>query len=284
MNTLSLQAIKKAGQIRAKLKIGMFEPVNIFDACANLGVTVRFVDVSMEGMYVSIEDAEEEVILISSLRPFPRRVFTCAHELGHHLFKHGTKVDGLNEDSASKSSYDRDEQLVDAFAGAFLMPIAGIDAEFNRRSWSPRTASPEQFYTISSIFGTGYKTLITHCRVNGLINEAESLSLGKQQPAKLLQKILSKDVVNSHFRIIDGKTDIPVIDLEVGNYIFLPEGITIESEHLIELGNTDYGRVFIADCPGITRAISPEKAHFIRIQNTAYVGLAENRHLEVKAE
>lgn len=122
MNTLLVQAIKKAGQILAKLKLNMFEPVNIFDVCATLGVTVRFIDVGMEGMYVNQEDAVSQVILISSLRPMPRRVYTCTHELGHHIFGHGSKVDGLTEEGASKSFYDNEEYLVDAFAGAFLMP------------------------------------------------------------------------------------------------------------------------------------------------------------------
>jgi hypothetical protein len=284
MNTLSLQAIKKAGQIRAKLNMTMFEPVNIFDICADLGVSVRFIDVSMEGMYVSIEYAEEQVILISSLRPLPRRVYTCAHELGHHLFKHGSKVDGLTNENASKSCYDKDEQLVDEFAGAFLMPLAGIDAEFNRRGWSPKTASSAQFYTISSIFGTGYSTLITHCRVNGIISDAEANILSKQNPAKLLQQIMGKGVVNSHFKIIDGKSNISVIDLEVGNYLFLPSNMCVEGSHMVRLNETDYGNVFVAKHPGITRAISSDKAHFLRIQNAGYVGLAENRHLEDKAE
>lgn len=284
MNTLSLQAIKKAGQIKAKLKMTSFEPVNIFDVCSTLGVTVRFIDVSMEGMYVNVEDAESQVILISSLRPLPRRVYTCAHELGHHLFGHGSKVDGLTDENASSSLYDKDEYLVDAFAGAFLMPLAGIDAEFMKRGWNPRTASPLQFYTISSIFGTGYTTLITHCRVNGIIGDAETIILNKEKPAKLLQKLMGKSVENSHFRLIDGKTNIPVIDLEVGNYLILPSNMSIEGNHMVALGDTDYGNVFVAQRPGITRAYSSDNAHFIRIQNAGYIGLAENRHLEDKAE
>ncbi|HEV2482776.1 MAG TPA: ImmA/IrrE family metallo-endopeptidase [Puia sp.] len=284
MNRLSLQAMKKAGQIRAKLKMTSFEPVNIFDVCATLGVTVRFIDVSMEGMYVNIEGAESQVVLISSLRPLPRRVYTCAHELGHHLFGHGSRVDGLTDENTSSSVNDKDEYLVDAFAGAFLMPLAGIDAEFMKRGWSVHAALPLQFYTISSIFGTGYSTLITHCQVNRIINEAEAVALEKQKPSKLLKQLMGKDVINSHFKIIDGLTDIPVIDLEVGNYLFLPPNMCIEGGHMVKLRGTDIGNVFVAGHPGIARAVSNDKAHFIRIQNAGYVGLAENRHLEDKAE
>jgi len=286
MNTLLLQALKKAGQVRTKLGINIFSPLNIFDACANLGVTVRFIDVSMEGMYVNQEAAPNQVILISSLRPMPRRVFTCGHELGHHIFGHGSRIDGLNEEDASKSIYDKDEYLVDAFAGAFLMPIAGIEAEFIKRNWTLSSATPIQFFTISSIFGTGYSTLITHCKANKLITDTKAISLLRQTPAKLLQQIMTIPVNNSHFKIIDNKTNITVIDLEVGNYLFLPYNSVVDGTHLRKLSTTDYGEAFIVEHAGIVRTTSFEggPSFFIRIQKEGYIGLAENRHLEDKVE
>lgn len=284
MNTLLLQAIKKAGQLRTKLKINTFSPVNIFDACIRLGVIVRFIDVSMEGMYIHQEDAENQTILISSLRPLPRRVFTCAHELGHHIFGHGSKIDGLSEEGTSKSYYDKDEYLVDAFAGAFLMPIAGVEMEFAKRNWDPKKVSPIQFYLISSMFGVGYATLINHCRANKLIDESNAMYLSKQSPLKILKGILGDSITASHFKIIDNKADLSVIDLEVGNYIFLPPEIIVEGGHLRKLTKTDHGNAFNAIHPGIIRASSQEnsQSYFIRIQNTGYIGLAGNRHLEDK--
>jgi hypothetical protein len=282
MNTLLIQAIKKAGQIRTKLKLDMFQPVNIFDISADLGASVRFIDVSMEGMYVNQGDAVIPVILLSSLRPMPRRAFTCAHELGHHIFGHGSKIDGLTEEGGSTSIYDNDEYLVDAFAGAFLMPIAGVEAEFSKRNCEPKNASPIQFYIISSIFGTGYSTLITHCRANRLISDLKATSLLKQTPAKLLQQMIGTVAEKSHFKIIDNHAQLSVIDLEVGNYLFLPEHVNTESKHLRKIRKTDFGNLFVAEQPGITQAVSIENAtgYFIRIQNAGYTGLAEYRHLE----
>lgn len=286
MNALLIQALKKAGQIRRKLKLNMFEPVNIFDVCADLGVSVRFIDVSMEGMYVNHENAAIPTILLSSMRPLPRRVFTCAHELGHHIFGHGSKIDGLTEERAIVSFYDKDEYLVDAFAGAFLMPIGGVEAEFSKRNWELRNASPIQFYVISSIFGTGYSSLITHCRINTLINETKATSLLKQTPAKLLQHMIGTATEKSHFKIIDSHTQLSVIDLEVSNYLFLPENVSIEGGHLRKIKKGDFGDVFIAEQPGVVRAVSVEnaKGYFIRIQKAGYTGLAEYRHLENNIE
>lgn len=286
MNTLLIQAIKKAGQMRTKLKLDMFQPINIFDVSADLGVSVRFVDVSMEGMYINQRNATMPVILLSSLRPLPRRVFTCAHELGHHIFGHGSKIDGFTEEGASTSIYDKDEYLVDSFAGAFLMPIAGIEVEFSKRGWEPKNASPIQFYVISSIFGTGYSTLITHCRANTLISELKAASLLKQTPAKLLQNIIGTVAEKSHFKIIDNHAQSSVIDLEIGNYLFLPEYFAIDGQHLQKIRKTDFGNLFVAEQSGITRAASTisETGYFIRIQNAGYTGLAEYRHLENNLE
>lgn len=283
MNTLLIQAMKKAGQIRTKLKLSMFDPVNIFDACTHLDLTVRFIDVSMEGMYVNQGNGTCPVILISTLRPLPRRVFTCAHELGHHLFGHGTKIDGLTEEGSNMSTYDAEEYLVDAFAGAFLMPVAAIEAEFSKRKWSIKNATPFQYYIISSCFGIGYSTLITQCKVNRLINEATAIRLTKQTPAKLLEQLIGGKLEKSHFKILDESTELQVVDLEVGNYLFLPEDMIVEGPHLQKLHDCKYGNIFVAKQPGIVHAISSKrscKGYFVRVQNSGYVGLSENRHLE----
>ncbi len=49
------KAIMMADDIRAELGLNMFQPVNIFDACIRLGVSVRFVDINMEGVYIEQE-------------------------------------------------------------------------------------------------------------------------------------------------------------------------------------------------------------------------------------
>lgn len=282
LNLLLVKAIKKASHVRMKLGLDIFEPINIFDTCIKLGITVRFIDINMEGMFIKHENGVSSAILLSNLRPLPRRCFTCAHELGHHAFEHGTKIDALTEEASSSPYSDRDEFLVDAFAGVLLMPIAGIQAEFIKRNWKPQTATPVQFYTICSIFGTGYTTLVTHCRVNNLINEAKAKVLLKHTPAKILESMLGPISVKSYFKIIDNYASLSVIDLEVSNYIFLPQNIQVEGKHLRKYRKTDIGTVYVAEQPGIIRIADSDNsiAYFIRIQNFGYIGLAENRHLE----
>lgn len=282
MTPLVRQALVKADEIRRKFGLNIFQPINVFDVCIELGITVRSLDANMEGMYITQNDGKYPTILLSSLRPLPRRVYTCAHELGHHLFNHGSKMDTLTEYNPSAATYDADEFLVDAFAGGLLMPVAGIQAEFAKRSWNINTATPLQFYTVASIFGTGYQTLITHCKVNKLIKEATANTLSKVTPAKILEGIIGPNSVNSYFKIVDGKTDLPGIDMEVSNLLIVPSTIQIDGEHLEKYKDTTSGTVYIAKKAGIVRAGSTDNSvsYFIRIQNAGYIGLAEYRHLE----
>lgn len=282
MNQLVMKALRKADEIRRLHKYNMYEPINVFDLCSAMNLTVMFVDVNMEGMYISKDNNSFARILISSQRPLPRRVFTCAHELGHHLFAHGTKVDELSQNGKSPSAYDSDELLVDSFAGALLMPIAGVLVEFAKRNWDIKSATPIQFYTIASIFGTGYQSLICHCQKNNIINDYHAKTLVRQKPADILTSIIGKRVAPTHFKLIDNKNINKVIDLEVTNFIMLPKGINVEGRQLTKYSQTVSEDIFIAKQPGIARVLSTDKAisAFIRVQNLSYAGIAEYRHLE----
>src|SRR4051812_35560471 len=56
------------------------------------GLDVRFEALkSVEGIYAP----DVRAIILGSLRPRGRRAFNCAHELGHHVFGHGFRVDEL---------------------------------------------------------------------------------------------------------------------------------------------------------------------------------------------
>lgn len=282
-------AILKADAIRTRLGLNMFQPVNIFDSCVNLDVTVRFVDINMEGFYVKQQNGLHPTIIISNQRPLPRRCFTCAHELGHHVFNHGLKLDILPEQQADIGPKDLDEQLVDSFAGALLMPLAGIQKEFTKRNWSLQKSTPIEFYTISSIFGVGYHTLIVHCKANNLISEQKANSLLKFKPAKILESLLGASIKEkSYFKIIDGLSQLSTIDLEVKNYIFLPTEAQVEGNHLQKFPQAAVNKnnVYIATKPGIVRVSCKGNSTscFIRIQNFGYVGLAENRHLETETD
>lgn len=280
MKNLYTSAIRKASETRIKLGLDLFEAINIYDVCSSLEIDVQFVDINMEGLYINNNGASK--ILLSSLRPFPRRVFSCGHELGHHIFKHGLKVDIISEENRDLSIKNKDEILVDAYAAALLMPIGGIQAEFNKRNLNFKLGKPIDFYKISSTFGVGYQTLVIHCRVNGLINDFKSIELLKYSPAKIFKAYFGELREKSFFKIIDAKCTSKTIDLEVSNYLILPTDFIVDNEFLEKKQETQIGSLFLVKNPGISSVHSSnsETSYFVRIQRQNYIGFAEYRHLE----
>ena len=91
--TIAMQAVAKALRMRRSAGYGLDSAVCGYDLAQRLDIEVRFLDIpSMEGMYYQ---APKPHIILSSLRPLGRRAFTCAHELGHHSYGDGTRIDEL---------------------------------------------------------------------------------------------------------------------------------------------------------------------------------------------
>jgi hypothetical protein len=78
---------------REAAEVDPFGPADPYAAAESFRLRVTFSATSMEGFYFKPAN-----ILVSSLRPVGRRAFTCAHELGHHWFGHGSTIDQLQED------------------------------------------------------------------------------------------------------------------------------------------------------------------------------------------
>lgn len=278
MNQLYTNAIRKASEVRLKLGFNLYEPINIYDVCSKLEIDVQFVDINMEGLYVNNTQPK---ILLSSLRPFPRRVFTCGHELGHHVFNHGLKVDILSEEESSASK-NNDEILVDAFSAHLLMPISCVQSEFRKRKLDFQTAKPIDYYAVSSALGVGYQTLITHCRVNKLTTDWKTIELLKYTPAKIFKSYIKDIEDKTFFKVIDIKDDTKPIDLETSNYIILPNDFEIDANFLEKNQETEVGSLFLAKKSGISSIHSNNNGNscFVRIQPQNYNGFADYRHLE----
>ncbi|WP_298508124.1 ImmA/IrrE family metallo-endopeptidase [uncultured Kordia sp.] len=282
MKAIFLDAIKSSTRVRDRLGLNMFEPVNIYDVCEQEGITVRIVNINMEGIYVKSDKFNKPTILLSNERPIPRRIFTCAHEYGHHFFGHGSKIDSLNYSNQYTSDQDQEELLVNVFAGSLLMPIAGIQAEFAKRKLNPNTASPLEYYLISSFFGVGYHTLIYQCRANRITNNSTTKTLLKYIPSKIFKENFSRELKSSHFKYFDNHSQPTYVDLEVSNYIVLPSNASVDKSFLKPIRITGLGIVYSAIKSGISEVRSEnfKRNMTIRIESQNYIGLSEYRHLE----
>jgi hypothetical protein len=254
-------------------------PICIYELCDELKVQVRFVDINMEGAYVA---NTKPLILISALRPLPRRNFTCAHELGHHIFEHSSTVDELMKDREKVGGSDPNEFLVDCFAGFLLMPTLCVRKAFVSRGWSPKQATPVQIYTIACSLGVGYETVLNHMAYTlGMISDSGLGTMLKRSLPSIRNEILGSPL-SDPLIVADEKWLLPTIDVEVGTHLLLPTHATGNDKLLSIERDLPTGRLFRADRPGIERVHCSNSnwAVFVRISRYQFKGLSRYRHFE----
>ena len=276
---LASQSMQAAVATRARAKVDQARPICIYGLCEALGVTVRFNKINMEGMY---QRGVPPRIHLSARRPLVRRTFNCGHELGHHVFGHGSSIDELREDAEAPNWADPKEFLADTFAGFVLMPIIGLRRAFVGRNWNPETATAFQIFVVACEFGVGYGTLLTHLSSGvNLITPARARTLQRVTPRGLRADILGTPTPEPLI-IIDRHCAAVTIDAEVNTLLLLPTGTEVASDALFHERSVVEGRLFRATRPGIVRAgtAAGDWAAFVRIAPEAYVGLAQYRHLE----
>ena len=280
---LATQAMQAAMKTRAKAELDQHSPICIYRLCEELGVTVRFNNINMEGMY---QRGAPPRIHLSALRPLPRRTYNCAHELGHHVFGHGSSIDELREDAKQHPWEDKKEFLADTFAGFMLMPITGLRRAFAARGWTPKTATSAQLFMVACDFGVGYGTLLTHLSVGvKMISQSRAAALRRVTPKALRARILGA-LTPEPLLLTDHHRAAPTLDAEVNTLLLLPLGSQIQGENLVHERDLVNGSLFRAVRPGIVqaKAAMDSWAIFVRVAPESYVGLAQYRHLEDEAD
>lgn len=276
---LARKAMLKADEVRDRFDIPPESAVNVFDLCGEKfspPVLVRFTDIkSMEGLYLN--QAQPEIWL--GERPLVRRTFNAAHELGHHVFGHGSTVDELRAEGESARSFEPDEFLVDTFAGFLLMPRIAVLNAFVRRGWKIEPADPEQFFVVSCSLGVGYETLVSHCFFSlNLIAEPDYRQLIKKPGLPAIRRAMLGNLAPARLLVVDVHHTLESIDTEVGTGVLLPEGTECEGAALADPVDMPRGRLFTAAASGTARVFVPGWAAFIRIMQDKYHGLGRFRH------
>ena len=266
-------------QLRTSKGRNLVDPICIYDLAEKLRIEVRFADIpSLEGMY---SNAPRPTIIIGSERPAGRRVYTCGHEIAHHHFGHGTRVDELRPDDAGPPPFEPEEFLAQSFAGFPLMSKLALCNAFSTRGWKAAEATAEQIYRISNLFGVTYTGLIHHM--------ANSLKLLSGSNAEKLLHIklreIRADFITDPKRqlvLVDKFWKARAIDLEVGDLVVAPADTICEGRCLIHVERMSKGELFEASQPGQGRFVDAASgwASFIRVSRRYFVGRSIYRHLE----
>jgi hypothetical protein len=273
-------ALDAALSVRHSLNIKISEPICVYDAADRLGIEVRFIDIpSLEAMYQRTPDP---IILISSLRSMGRQTFSCAHEIGHHIFDHGVRVDEMQNKSLKQSPKTPEERLADLFAGFLLMPKFTVTRAFIARGWNVQLCTPLQVYTVAGWLGVGYTTLISHLQLSlNLITPSHAAELLKFTPKSIRVTLLGRNS-GEGLTIVDEHWSGRAIDIQKDDLILLPNGINSEGK-CIELLNADEKiSLYRAVAPGHGRFLDPNTtwAAYVRVSRRSYVGRSIFRHLE----
>jgi Zn-dependent peptidase ImmA (M78 family) len=272
---LASVATIRAAQMRAAHGVRLEHPVCPFDIASSIGIEVRFADISsMEGVYRA---GKEPLIVISSLRPSGRQVFTCAHELGHDVFCDGDQLDELVETRRESRKFDRKEYQADCFAAALLMPKTAVGYGFATRGWQPSLSTPAQVFTVSAWLGVGYTTLARHIAVLDLANRAHSEWLLRSQPKNIRRQMAGCDcpgliIVDQHWM---GRP----VDVTLGDFLICPPETHCCDAPLDVVDRSKSRVIFRAASPGEGVIGNTDFSVIVRVMRNEYVGRAVFRFL-----
>ena len=277
-STLARQALRAALATRAELKLDRVTPVCPFDAADRLGVEVKFrAETSMEGMYCR---SSKPTILVSTHRSSGRRSLTCAHELGHHVFGHGTSVDEVLDEDVWNGVTSPEERSANLFASFFLMPKPVVEAAFKTRLLVPGNLTACDIYRVACFLGVSYAGLIYHLQLSLDATSATQTKAFLRIEPKQLKAQLADDQTTGTVWPVDVHWIGRPVDVEQGDLIAAPNGTGHEGTTLAVKRENDRAVYFAATKPGIARLSRGDWNVFVRVQRAGFIGRSIFRHLE----
>jgi len=243
-----------------------------------MGIEVRFVDCkSLEGMYCR---APRMAIFLPSTkhRPNGRVAFSCAHELGHHELGHGTRADEYIN-GLPRGKRCPEELGADVFAAHFLMPRQAILSATKMRGWTITSLSVEQTYTLASVFGVGYKSLLWQLFAGlQVLHEDHFNDLSKFTP-KAIRNGLWEPSKDSNLVILDTRWKSVTVDLELGDVLIADLKGDLDTCPLTLQSEVNAQQVWEATKVGTVRLANASNEVLIRVSQRGYVGSWRYRYL-----
>lgn len=276
VHDLAEMATAAALRVRMNQKLGLYGAICPYDLALDMGLEVRFETISsLEGIYRA---GPAPLILLNSLRPPGRRAYTCAHELAHHLFGHGTCVDALLDQADER--FEPSEYVADRFASALLLPKVAVSRAFATRGWVVQTCTPIEMYTIAGYFGVGYTTLVGYLENTlAILPTARAQELRRSSPRSIRHALLGTDATAVGVVVVDEQWGGRPIDVEVGDLIMLPPRRRLQGTCVV-VESTGAHPIARAVRPGTGVLEAESSSIAVRVCRREYRGLYDYRFEE----
>jgi uncharacterized protein DUF955 len=275
---LATVASRKAAQLRAANAIGVSDSVCPFDLAEKIGLNPRLVAAaSFEGIY---SPDPQPRVLVGANRPAGRQRFTCAHEIGHHIFEHGFCIDEVGERPESKEQ----EFLANRFASALLMPKIAVDAAMARRNSSVSRATAEELFVIAQDLGVGYSTLVGYLQfIQRAVTQSDADALRNRSLPELRERIAGFPV-DADLLVLDSAWGTRPADLQIGDVVLMPETVEFDSPCLepLTLPTRHFRAAVVGTCRIQLYRNRPPAT--VRVSKRGFAGLTRFRYVEEVAD
>jgi Zn-dependent peptidase ImmA (M78 family) len=164
-------AVSLAQRIRAGLGQASGPLGSLAAVAERLGLFLTVIDVDADGASLFLE--AYGVAVIGNTEPGRRR-WTAAHELGHHVMR-----DEYHSDIGVAASRDEREQLIEAFAGEFLLPAQDLVVRADRLK-DPRAMLVE----VAADYRLSWSAAVDRARRTGLVDVDEAQRLRARAPVR----------------------------------------------------------------------------------------------------
>lgn len=156
-------AMLAAARLHRRLAIDQSTRIDVFGIIEHIGLLLAFRPFDRtSGAYIFNPEGSSGVV-INANEPLARQRYTAAHELGHHVFEHGTTIDEVSSsEHRGRATFRSDrEKLAEAFAEWFLMPRPLVQRSLDSMRSSP-ALSPVAVYSLALRLGTSYDATVRH--------------------------------------------------------------------------------------------------------------------------
>lgn len=223
-------AMLRAPQVHRDLGLDRATYVDVFAALRAAGVDCQARPMQkLFGYYFGPKDDGPAVLLNASLDEISLR-HTAAHELGHHVFDHGSQAD-TDLDIAGlqpQRIWTAAEKQAESFAAWFLMPPPAVDAALQRIGIE-QVQQPEQAYEVARWLGTHYVGTVRHLRRLKKINARAAAAWPRVSPQRLRVRLYrpTPESPGSHLFMVRPSAQGGVLHVAVGDLLLLPSGARV---------------------------------------------------------